>query len=760
MTKLTEEEKEALKIIIDEFELEDQATREQQIRKWKRLEYFWNGFTNIWWDTVAHDWRVYSYNDDASNGDNSSEYYDKSINVFRAFLETIIANLSVVVPPIKCYPDDADNVSDTLTAKGGTQIAELIYKHVDAPLLWIKGLWCYCLQGMVAGYNYTDEDKKYGTKEIPNYKDSEEEVDVRICPSCGTTLSGEQLGQTEKVDELEKNEFDPGSDDVESHDLLNKGQIICPQCLEQIDPEVRKEKVIVTRLDGTTVQPKSRQKIEVYGGLYVKVPNWARCQEEIPYLSYCYETHYSNVLAKFPKLREIGTDNNSRITSSDGGQIYERWGRLSPEYRGEYPMNTPTVRNWWLRPSAFEVLKDESVIASLKKKFPDGAKVIFVNDQFVEACPENLDDHWTLTFNPMSNSVHYDPIGALLTAVQEISSELISLSLQTIEHGIPQTFADPTVLNFQQYSNTEVTPGMVFPAKNKSGKNLGDGFYTVQTTSLSPEVGPFGEKINALGQQVSGALPSLSGGNLGSSSRTASQYAMSRNQAQQRLQIHWKIFLFWWKNIFGKSIPAYIKNMLEDEKLVQQQNGSFINAWIRKSQLDGKLGSIELEASADLPITVGQIRDTVMELLQTNNPAILEALGSAQNMPILSNVLGLSNFEIPGEADRQKQYEEIQLLINSNPISNGQQGGEAPSIQPEFDVDNHKIEAEICRDWLVSETGRQCKTENEQGYKNVLLHLQIHMQMLQQLMGAAPQQQAPPQNKPQLRPIPGGKANG
>ena len=56
-------------------------------------------------------------------------------------------------------------------------------------------------------------------------------------------------------------------------------------------------------------------------------------------------------------------------------------------------------------------------------------------------------------------------------------------------------------------------------------------------------------------------------------------------------------------------------------------------------------------------------------------------------------------------------------------------------------VDNHQIEAEICRNWLVGEKGRQAKTDNPEGYKNILLHLQAHMMMLQQLQ--APQQSAP-----------------
>ena len=54
---------------------------------------------------------------------------------------------------------------------------------------------------------------------------------------------------------------------------------------------------------------------------------------------------------------------------------------------------------------------------------------------------------------------------------------------------------------------------------------------------------------------------------------------------------------------------------------------------------------------------------------------------------------------------------------------------ELPSIEPDFDVDNHPLEADICRRWLVSDAGRMTKLENPNGYKNVLLHMKMHKDM-------------------------------
>jgi hypothetical protein len=755
MPKIDEELQQALKSIIDEFELDERPVRERQIRLWKKLEFYWAGFTRIWWDDVAHDWRVF---DDGIGYNDQSGYYDKSFNVFRAYLESIIAALSSTVPVIKCLPEDADDTLDVLTARGGTKIAKLIYNHNDAPLLWIRALFIYCTQGMIAAKNCTVESDKFGTVSVPEYEDEELEVEISICPSCGMDLDQENLVRAMQMAMDSSQMYDPSDSEAELHYLMSEGKIVCPGCQQGIDPEKKIEKFTAPRIVGHTNKAKSRQSIEVYGGLFVKVPNWARSQEETPYLGYSYETHYTNVFKKYPKLRDE-CDQYSVITESAGNEAYERWGRLSPQYAGEYPKHTPTVRNWWLRPNAFEIVADEAIRKELYRKFPDGCKAVWINEQFAEAENESLDDHWTITHNPLSEYIHFDPLGLLLVSVQEITQDLTSLTLQTIEHGIPQTMADPSVLNFDEYRNTEIVVGGIYPARPKSGKSLAEGFHTFSTASLSKDVDTFSQQVQSMGQFVSGAMPAIWGGSeAGGSSRTAAQATMSRNQSLQRLQTPWKMLNYWWRDIFGKSIPAFIKTMQDDERVVKVAYGNFINDVIKKSELEGRLGCIEIESSDQLPATFGQVREALMELIQLNNPAILEMIGTPENIGVVQEYLvGSAGLKAPGESDREKQYEEIQMLLKSVPqqvpdMMTGQMM-ELPSIEPERDVDNHQVEGDICRSWLVSEAGRNAKSENPEGYKNVLLHLQQHIMMLQELMAPPPMPQGPEQPNNKLRPI-------
>ena len=57
--ELEDDEIEAIRAVIDAFEIEDRAVRDRQIRDWKRLELMLWGFNNIYWDYVAHDWRIW-----------------------------------------------------------------------------------------------------------------------------------------------------------------------------------------------------------------------------------------------------------------------------------------------------------------------------------------------------------------------------------------------------------------------------------------------------------------------------------------------------------------------------------------------------------------------------------------------------------------------------------------------------------------------------------------------------------------------------
>jgi len=775
--ELTDDIKKLLKSVYDDCVKEDTAVRERQIRQWRRLKLLWEGFNRIWFSEVAHDWRIW---DETEDEDNDQSFYDKPVNIFKAYLESIIAALSVTVPPIKCFPDDADNTLDLATARAGDKISQLVYRHNNAGLKWLHSLFVYATEGLVAFYTYEDYDAKYGTYNEDQTEDVEEETESLACSKCGFPIDQNSGKASAELLNREIDEFGPSDSDAEMHALIAQGKEICPACAELMDPELKKEKFTTTRIVGSIKQPKGRVCIESYGGLYVKIPNYCKTQKSLPYLIFSNEFDYSMVVERFKDLhgnkeliKKLKDGNNP-----GGYEWYAQWGRLSPQYQGEYPENVVTVNEAWIRPAKFNILPDKEDIKKLKAKFPDGVKVTYVNEEY--ACAENqcLDDCWTLTENPLSDYLHFDPLGQSLVSVQDITNDIISLVLQTIEHGIGQTFADPAVLDFNAYGQTSVLPGGVFPATPKSGKTLNDGFHELRTATLSSEVMPFSSYIQSMGQMTSGALPSIFGGQQeGAGGDTASGYSQSKSGALQRLQNTWKLFTTTWKEVFGKVIPMYINLVKEsgDERDVQRNiDGNFINVMIRKAELEGKIGKVELEANENLPLTWTQKKDLMMTLLQATNPKIMEILNAPENLSVIHDALGLSEFFIPNEDDVIKQYDEIKLLLSSEPIPNPEAQDpmamqmaavngmpppqpELPSVEIDPTFDNHPVEFEICRKWIISEAGRQAKQDNPSGYMNVLLHGKAHFQQIQ--MQQMQQAQAAEQESSKQKNVPNTKAD-
>lgn len=717
--KLPNEEIQRLLLeVVEHFNNEDEDVRERQIRKCKRLKLFWDSIFQAWYSEVAHDWRIW---DSSSTGDTGDQaYYDKPVNTFRAYIETIIAALSVTTPAAKCFPYDAESAIDTVTAKAGDKISRLIDNHNNSPLLWLKALYTYYTEGTVFGYSHPRTDAKYGTYETPKLEDTAEERPIVTCPMCNQETEVDEVADT----------FQPE----------NQAGEVCPNCGNVVQPQPGTKTFVVTKLVGKDVNPKTRVNIDVCGCLRVKIANYATTAEQTPYLIYSYEVHSAQAMEEYEHL--LGNKKLQEKLKNQGTgprDHYSQWGRMSTLYMGEYPQYVVTMRKCWLRPSAFNILGDVEDVKRLKKMYPRGVKVCLVNDEFGSASAEALDDYWSISVNPEEDYLNHDPAGIPLVTTQEITNDIISLVLQTIEHGIGQTFADPGVLNFKAYKETETTPGGVYEATPKSGKSVGDGFYQMKTANLSAEIMPFFETIQGLAQLVSGALPSLFGGQL-EGSGTASEYSMSQAQARQRIQNIYKLFTHWWKEVKGKAIPIYINNMKADEQDVEQlPDGTFINLMIRMSELQGKIGKIELEAADNLPLTWTQTRDTIMKMIEAQNPMFLEMISAPENIPVLRDAIGLNDFYIPGEDDRSKQNDEIRQLLESEPIQNpvdpsispdpmnpAPETPFMPSVEIDVTYDKHNIQFEIVRQWATSESGRLAKIENPAGYQNVLLHGQMH----------------------------------
>lgn len=677
----------ALVNIVDLVEKEDLNVRRAKLREWKENELYWRGIA-AFYDDVAHDWRVPSEEDLTAAGLNT-DVSNRILNVVKPYGESIVAALSASLPTLTFFPDDADVEEDIQTAQAYAKIHKVLLRSNKAKLLFMRAIWLIYKEGVVAAHNYSHEDYRYGSYKEQVKRQEKKQTHILTCVECGQSAPFDQIPP----------------------EVKNGQAVNCPACNKQMLPDVETIEEVFEVLDEID-HPKSKECIEVYSPLYVKMPWNARKQEDCGYVSLRFEQDKHLLQDIYPEFAD-------EIEKTNSGELdIERYARLSVENGSYFAPNYVTVRRVWLRPWKFNAFGyDKEEVAELKQMFPNGCCVTVVgNNECVEVTAEELDEHWTISHNPMSNYIHSDPLMTGVKPIQDAQTDVFNLSVQTIEHGIPETFADPDVLDFEAYGQEEAAPGMVYRAKPAPGKSLADAFHTLKTAVLSEEVSVFKQSLDRAGEFATGAFPSVYGGE-GAGSKTATEYQSSRSQALQRLNITWGILSFWWSDVMTKSITSFIRNMGADEKLVERNGTGFVNVWIRLSEVQGRIGHIEPEATEQLPFTWAQQRDLIMQLFQMKDENISAMLMHPNNAPILRRIGGLDDLYIPGEDSRNKQFAEFVDLLNG------------VEVLPEMH-DDHQIEIATCIAWLNSPTGRGYKKLAPEGYAQVVMHMQLHQQML------------------------------
>lgn len=721
-----EDPEEIEKLLLEVFtyaEKEDLDLRYNLIRQWKRNDYYFNNIQKIFFDGTARDFRsldaIMSQFEEFANVDDI-----KTINIYRATAESLVAALSIAAPNVEFTPDDAEEPKDLDTAEAYSKIAELVSRHNNAQLMLVKALVQLYNTGVIFGYNYFKTDPAYGTVDIPSKTRQVPVIKANLnCATCGETI--------------EPN-IDPST-------INPQAPVSCPLCGAQNPPQITPTTIeYVEEVTNYEKTPKGRAQFDIFSPTYVKVSLYARNQPACGYVILRIEDH----IAKLKTIYETEDDKvtgKDGITISAGGgdtQLYERWGRIPIEYAGTMPKDMTTLRTGWLRPWYFNVLDNKENASKLIAKYPDGVKVSVINDQIVDIEEEKLDDRWTISIDPRANFIHAEPAGNAMIPLQDSENDIFNLGLQSIEYGIPETYVHPKTVNLNKYKKTKASPGMMVNAVPYSADTkLADAFYQSKTAVLSSEYTTFAQSLTAKEQFVSGSVPSIFGGTAEGQPQTATVYTESRNRALQRLQLTWQVMSVFWNGLIYKCCRDFAQNLRDDVSYAKKQNGTFVNVWIRKSQLEGSVGHVEPETNGQLPQSWGQKKDFIMSLVQMvpDSPVVAAIMTNPNNAENLKQVTGMPDFYIPGENDAKKQWAEYYELSVAKP--NGQppdpntnpamQEPQKPSVLPDIDVDDHDTHMKVLKNILVSPVGTALYNTNPAGYQNCILHYREHEMMLQ-----------------------------
>lgn len=751
--------------LIMDYEGDEEFVRMDLARKCRKHLHYWNNLQYLAWDEVAHDWRTpQQVLETDPEADIDPANYAKIVNVYKAHGEILIGALTGGLPTVRFFPNDADDQEDVSTAKAYTKLAEMLAKYNQSKLLLMKAIFILYNMGMLACYNENKSDYRFGSIKYPEYDDVEVPETKAYCPNCG-----EELGM---VPPAGMPPAQPIADPEAPVDPLAGGSPgeplsaaappasppqgvpepqVCPQCEQMGVPIIEQGTRMDRAVVGERTEPKNRECLELYGPLNAKIPMWCKDQASTPYL--ILETDEPTAL-----MREIYSELADRIQGQAFPDMYEKEARIPSAYRHDFPRNLVTVKRVWLRPWAVNLWSAERAKA-FKAKYPQGCYVVILEGGLVaEMIPDKLDDHWTIAEQPLSETLHPEPIGGAMMPMQDITNELVNLTLETIEFGIPEIFADSRVLDFDEYGQQEARPGQITPATAPAGTTLSGGFHEVKAATVSREIGVFDQRVETLSQFVMGSYPSIYGGGQ-EGVETARGQELSKASALQRLSSTWTIVQYFYARVMMKAVKSHAQNMKTDEKVVQAKGSNFLNVWVRRSEMSGETADIEPEVSETFPVSWSQKRDIMLNLMQMGNEDINAVIRHPENASLIATMIGVPELFIPGDDSRNKQLMEIALLIRAEPMmpqipppqadpetgvmeappagppGMPPPGQMAPQLQSSVpidpDLDDHPVEAEICKSWLRSEVGQDAKVNNPGGYANVLAHMKEHVIFVQ-----------------------------
>src|SRR3989442_6222012 len=331
-------------------------------------------------------------------------------------------------------------------------------------------------------------------------------------------------------------------------------------------------------------------------------------------------------------------------------------------------MNLITFDRTWLRPWAFYGIEDEAVRNELLALFPDGCYVAFAGDTYCESRNESMDDHWRVLHALPGDGQNRPSVGVSLVQVQERYNVLSNMQAEPYEYGIPPIYADPQVLDFDALANQVAEPAAHFPARARPGQPLAAGFFQPAPAQVPPDmIRHQQDLIGPVAQFLTGLFPAIFGGNM-EDVKTASGYALARDQAMGRLGLVWRRTKQFYADVLLLAVDSFRKNRPEDAEIPLLGPDGVLDARsIRIADLKGNI-CVHPEGDETFPRLKSQQRGVLQQLFTINDPVLQRALTEPANLGYIKNVLGLNEMVIPGEDSRNKQLREVQQLLASAPI--------------------------------------------------------------------------------------------
>jgi hypothetical protein len=805
----------ALRELVVEFRQEGIVARRHEIRRIRQARLFWQGLQYAWWNPQDMNWHLpweaKMYDDSALE---EMPRFQFVTNLYQAFGLSFVSVISQDVPATRFYPQSTLSEADIETAKAASQVAELIEQNNRVQQL-LTGVGFYLwTDGKIGGYvRYVADGQRFGWRDELMLEERWVRLgrDAYVCPKCeaesdaGDDSTSANVRRKAPGDPTEGVGSHWATQDLQQRDSSGLTSIsakaslwprgpqnddagqgatggtdsgaaksfltgtICAQCGATLGAnDFRPAPLVpVPQSVGTRRVANGQEVISIVGGLELNTPVWANEQYEFPYLQWQMEVHRAKLKAAFPHA----ADKIQMGGPQGADDIYARATRIAVSqgmptiHPGDALFNLITFSRTWIRPWAFYSIEDPAVRNQLLRLFPDGCYVAFAGETYCESRNESMDDCWRVMHALPGDGQNRPSVGDSLIEVQERYNTLSNIQAETYEYGVPPIYADPQVLDFDALANQTAEPAAHYPARARPGMSLADGFFQPAPAQVPPDMLRHQQDlIGPIAQFLTGLFPAVFGGEM-ENVKTASGYAMARDQALGRLGLVWRRLKSFYCDVMLLSVDCFRKNRPDDVEIpFLGAGGEFEARFIRLANLKGNIQA-HPESDETFPRLKSQQRAVLQQLMTNPDPTIQAALREPANLGFVKSLVGLSELVVPGDDARNKQLREIQQLLLAPqarlagdvaafdktslaaeaPLTGdfglggvtavpGTNGAPGLPVQPVFRstvpvdelLDDHATEFEECRRWASSDAGQIARAQNPAGFANVRAHAAEH----------------------------------
>ena len=604
----------ALRELVTQFRQEGMVARRHEIRRIRQARLFWQGLQYAWWNPQDMNWHLPW---EAKSFDSSAleemPRYQFVTNLYQAFGLSFISVISQDVPATRFYPQSTMNEADISTAKAASEIAALVEQNNQVQQL-LTGVGFYLwTDGKIGGYvRYVADGQRFGWRDelVLNERWVRLGRDAYVCPQCGkeTELGTPDLqglkphedmgsdvaakaatpwergsfsgsatqGETPRGSGLQPRQENPGFTGASAPEAPASfiPGAICSDCGAPLgEKDFHAAPLVPIPLSvGTRRVPNGQEVISIVGGLELNTPVWANEQHEFPYLQWQMEVHRAKLKAAFPHAADKIESGGASATGG-ADDVYARATRVAvaqgmPTLQpGDTLFNLVTFSRTWIRPWAFYSIEDKTVRDALLQLFPDGCYAAFAGDTYCESRNECMDDCWRVMHAVPGDGQNRPSVGDALIQVQERYNTLSNIQAETYEYGIPPIYADPQVLDFDALGNQTAEPAAHYPARARPGMSLADGFFQPAPAQVPPDMLRHQQDlIGPISQFLTGLFPAVFGGEM-ENVKTASGYAMARDQALGRLGLTWRRLKQFYGDLLLLSVDCFRKNRPDDVEI-------------------------------------------------------------------------------------------------------------------------------------------------------------------------------------------------